>query len=151
MTLPQLKALSLTGLRCSGQDLARFLQPLTDLQALNFENMDITGTISFADTLRSLLPAHNQLMKFRCNQIAQNTYRLFFKTLGCLEASDFHPREGEEFFGDFLDVSGPFKYQADAAEWEGVQEKIELLTADIVVSHLDYHSEFDFGPYIWFR
>ncbi|KAK3700776.1 hypothetical protein LTR37_015748 [Vermiconidia calcicola] len=60
-------------------------------------------------------------------------------------------RETEDFFDDFELIKGPFKYNSDAEEWEGVQQKIGLLCNDLALSTRPYHPEYSFGGYRWVR
>ncbi|KAK6397211.1 hypothetical protein LTR65_007711 [Meristemomyces frigidus] len=156
VVLPKLEVLILDNIRCAGADLRQFLEAHPGLRSLRLENLDVTGSITFADTLSVLEVKHDRLVDFRCDQIAQNSFRLFFDTLGKLdECTDWHYRlednqEALDFWADFVSVLEPFKYIGIAEAWEGVQQKIGLLRDDIRVSTRDYHPDYPLGGYWWY-
>ena len=115
----------------------------------------MTGTVGFADCLGVLESNNKQFTSFCSSQIAQNSLRLYYRTLGRLESGSHGGlaflRETEDFFDDFELIKGPFKYNSDAEEWEGVQQKIGLLCNDLALSTRTYHPEYSFGGYRWVR
>lgn len=149
----------LFGIRCGGKDLGHFLSSHKNLQTLRLENLDVTGSQKFADVLKVVEEMHDCLKQFSCRQIAQDSFRTFFKTLGSIEMSeDWHfaypqddddKKEEADFFNSFVRVQGPFKYHGEAEELEGVQNKVGLLRQDLRISHLSYQPEFGNDSYWW--
>lgn len=138
--------------RCEGEYLNLFLSNHKNLQTLTLGNLDNTGSTPFAETLELLHNEHNLLTSFDCDQIAQNSFRLYFQSLGNTEetpfSSEWLEKKDLSFFDDFMWVRGPFKYHVTVREWDGVQERIGLLKDDIRVSDLDFHSEIE-GLHQW--
>ena len=136
-----------------------FLGNHKGLQSLRLENMDITGSVPFTEVMDLLQASHHLLERFRFSQIAQGSRRLYLDTLGDLEEQSsptqvFLLEDGEvaDFFNDFVDVVGPFKYHGTAESWEGVRDKIGLLKDDVRISHKHYRPEYEgFGSYWWSR
>ena len=156
MKLSHLRRLTIAHVRCKGEHLNVFLRNHRSVQTLRLENIDVTGSIAFADTLESLQhPDHHLLQDFTFRQIAQNSRRLYLHSLGKIyqESSPTNRfsrvKQEADFFDDFVDVRGPFKYSGDAQSWEGIQDKIGLLKEDLRVSHKSYESEHDYGYYHW--
>lgn len=159
--LPALETLMLHGMRCDGRDLGQFLHAHKNLQTLQLENLDVTGSQKFADVLKVVEEHHRYLRKFACRQIAQDSFRTFFESLGSLEITDTwhfaYPREDDDkreeadFFNSFVRVQGPFKYVGEAEELEGVQQKVSLLRQDLRISDLSYHPEFEGEWYWWMQ
>lgn len=154
-TFPRLKDLALSFIRCKGEHLNLFLSGSQDLRKLSLESLDVTGSISFQDTLE-LLQSHHHLETFNFKQIAQNARRLYLHSLGDINdqsSPTLHlPRSqilGMEFFDDFIDVCGPWKYYGTAEAWEGVSNKIGLLKDDIRISSKSYEPDHPIGGYHW--
>ncbi|KJY00402.1 hypothetical protein TI39_contig331g00008 [Zymoseptoria brevis] len=152
-----LRTFKLEFLRCQGEDLLLFLGNHQYLHSLSLNDLDFTGTVAFKEILDHLQHRHRSLKSFRCRQIAQNGFRLFFEMYGPVECQEsgkisMLSREDPDFYGDFLDVVGPFKYAGDAVEWEGVQDKIGVLKDDVRVSDRSYISDlamYDTASYYW--
>ena len=115
-------------------------------------DLDVTGSITFVDSLETLQLHHKQLASFHFRQIAQNSLRLYLRTLGTLSSRRYGScaEEAGDFYADFVQINGPSKYSGEAEEWEGVQDKIWLLQQDLAVSSLHYASDTDVGIYWWF-
>ena len=150
VVLPNLDNLVLDAGRFAGVDLQLFLKKHNRLQSLELNNMDITGSVSFADILGEL-GSFDKLKRFNSRQIAQNGFRTAFRTLGKIEFESSRYRYGKDelqFFKDFewLNV---FRYVSVAEEWEGVQRKIGDLRRDLIVTHRTHEPDFDIGGYIW--
>lgn len=154
-TLPKLQLLSLTGIRCSGEDLNQFLKIHSTLCQLTLEDFDITGQTPYRAILEMLAETHAQLKYFHSSQIAQNSRRLFFRNFGdvIVDPHSYGPVLScpKDFFDDFMRVHKPQKYTVTAEEWEGVQSKIALLSTDVAMSHVTYHPEYNIEPYRWFN
>ncbi|KAF7195845.1 hypothetical protein HII31_02862, partial [Pseudocercospora fuligena] len=161
VVLPHLESLTFDYLRCSGESLKTIIGTHTGLQTLDLDSMDITGNVPFSATLDLLAEKHKSLTSFDCGQISQNSYRLYFRTLGKIEQQDSVFRNmgrfsddannGPDDFLNDLVVVDVFKYHGSAGEWEGVQDKIAKLRDDIRVSNKHYTPEYDFGGYQWTR
>jgi hypothetical protein len=151
--LPYLEDLTVDGLRCTGADLSLFLNNHNRLKRLDLQNLDITGSKSFASILVEL-KSFNKLTAFRCHQVAQNGFRTSFPTLGKIEMSSydygFVPEitVGRHEFKDFLWVD-VYRYTAVAEEWEGVQRKLGRLSRDVIVTNRTHKPDFDFAMYHW--
>lgn len=148
VTLPNLSLLQLDWMLCSGEDLMLFLNNHRNLQHLIMEDLDITGTVTFKDVLRSLQQHHSALESFDCNRIAQNSFRIYFDTFGVIhqvdDSIDLFAYEGmnedfDDFFYDFVDVKPVAKYRGWAEQWEGVLDKIGVLEEDLRVDDTAYN------------
>lgn len=130
-----------------------FLSNHKTLHSIRLQHLDITGSMSFADVLRTLRLQHDLLKDFSCKQMAQASLRLFFESEGDLHANtratEWLKIQGLEFFEEFLWVGMPAAYSASAVEWEGVQDKIGLLAEDVRVSGDDFEPDFDHEMYTW--
>jgi hypothetical protein len=87
--LPGLRTLKLEHIRCRGEDLRRFLRTHDGLHSLCLLDLDITGSISFADVLGELATTHTVLDLFYSRHIAQNSWRTNFESCGDLGAADY--------------------------------------------------------------
>lgn len=121
VNLPHLSQLAIGHIRCKGEHLNTFLRNHRGVRTLRLENLDITGSVAFADTLESLQhPDHHLLEDFTFRQIAQNTRRLYLHSLGDIEEQSSPTylghldKEHADFFDDFRAVVGPFKYMGSA-------------------------------------
>lgn len=150
VVFPSLRVLELNYMRCRGRDLLLFLGNHLNLHTLTLSNLDITGNLSFKTILGSLEEHHCLLHTFRCDQIAQNSFRLVFETLGefrferkCNALPEYCEVTGGNycFCEEFEEVLGPYKYCGVAEEWENVQIKIGLLKRDLGVSRVDYRPD----------
>lgn len=159
--LPKLKKFKLDFLRCRGEDLLLFLSNHKNLHSLSLADLDIIAgeeSATYKHILHHLQHNHNNLANFSHRQIAQNSFRLFFEMHGVVEcqSSPTAPLTQDEegdFFSDFMNVVGPFKYIGEAAEWEGVQDKIGILKDDVRVSEKSYISDlamYGIDSYQWF-
>ncbi|KAK5677366.1 hypothetical protein LTS10_009936 [Elasticomyces elasticus] len=143
-----LEDLHLQGIRCAGVDLRRFLCAHSNLQMLRLQDLDITGSVSFADVLDALAESHGQLKRFTFSQVAQKSFRLYLEQLGEIGEDEMHrnyradgTQDPEDFTNDYILVGHHAKYLGVAKEWEGVQGKISQLRMDLRVSNLDYTTE----------
>lgn len=66
-----------------------------------------------------------------------------------LHASEWLKTKEIDIFEDFLRVGVPAAYSASAVEWEGVRDKIGLLSEDVRVSGDDFKPDIDFETYTW--
>lgn len=147
VVLPNLKNLTIDGLRCIGQDLELFLENHNSLEHLVFENMDIETPCAFADVLDKA-SCLKQLTKFRCSQIAQDGFRVKFSTLCYVEVSD-HGWTSDWHGNDEHPLwVNQFKYTGVAEEWENVSSKLHDLSRDVVVTTQDLHTDWE-GGYDW--
>jgi hypothetical protein len=150
-----LEKFTLQNVRCAGQDLRQFLQFHKSLQTLELATLDVVGTTSFGSVLQVLETGDTKLQLFKCNQIAENSHRLYLESLGKIKiVKGMHGyttfrHEELGFFDDFEFIQGPFKYLWEAEEWEGVQQKIKLIREDLRVSNLLYHSDHEIGWITW--
>lgn len=114
------------------------------MQSVTLENLDVTGSVAFAGILDALHHHHSFLVSFNCHQIAQNSFRLFFPTLGNVSCTENFTKQYRadhpDFFDDFLTVHLS-KYTVKMEQWEGVQERIGMLKDDIRISALTYHPD----------
>lgn len=160
VSLPDLETLELAGIRCSGIDLGVFLLHHKGLRSLRLENLDITGDLGFAGVLTILKNSHEHLTHFQCKQIAEQSFRTFFETLGDIgdrdglriwESSQRISKTSEQidFFTDSVYVEEPLKYVGRAEEWENVQQKIGLLRQDLRISDTSYLPDLGTGWYHW--
>ncbi|SMR50295.1 unnamed protein product [Zymoseptoria tritici ST99CH_3D1] len=143
-----LEIFNLDFVRCRGADLLLFLDNHNGLRSISLNNLDIVGSVGYSENLDHLRHHHSKLEEFSCSQIAQNSFRTFFESYGELQfqtsptyysLDDFV--ETNDFFSDFVDVVGPFKYTGRAAQWEGVQYKIRMLKDDLRISGKGIHSD----------
>ncbi|KAK4893123.1 hypothetical protein LTR27_008463 [Elasticomyces elasticus] len=152
-----LQDLHLQGIRCAGVDLRRFLCAHSDLQMLRLQDLNITGSVSFADVLDALVETHGQLKRFTFSQVAQKSFRLYLEQLGEIGKDEMHrnyradgTQDPEDFTNDYILVGHHAKYLGVAEEWEGVQGKISELRMDLRVSDLDYTTEDEISRlYLW--
>lgn len=155
--LPDLRTLRLQAIRCEADDLCRFHYSHTDLTTLSLRNLDLIGVdIALAMVLKTVELCFNDLQTFECYQVAQNSLRTYFESLGRITVVEgCNVDWSDPFFDDFLELLGPNKYIGDAEAWEGVQEKIGLLLKDMRISNISYQSDFHpvFGldGYVWLR
>jgi hypothetical protein len=147
VVLPNLVNLVFDGIRVFGSDLERFLKGHSHLQSLGLNNMDIKGPeVSFADILKEL-ESFDKLKSFDCYQIAQDGFRIGFKTLCVVsfDATEWHDETGVVDFV-WLDIR---RYMAKAEEWEGVQRKLGNLRRDLIVTRFSHKSHSD-SSYTWY-
>jgi hypothetical protein len=145
--LSNLKNLTINGLRCIGQDMELFLQNHNSLEHLVFNNMDIEPPGTLADVLDKA-SCLKYLTKFRCSQIAQDGFRVKFKTLCHVEVSDegwSSDRHGNDEHPVWVNQ---FKYIGVAEEWENVSSKLHDLSRDVVVTTREIHTDWEEG-YQW--
>lgn len=153
VAFPDLADLTLTYIRCSGADLRLFLDNHRVLKKLSLRDLDITGNVPFRDVLTHVGTELDKLTSFKCRQIAENSFRLYFPNLGDMN-HDTNPtswlrmEDETDFFDDFVYVRYS-KYEGSAEPWEGVTSKIVELANDVSRTTLSYHPEMDFGFYRW--
>lgn len=83
--LPKLQQLSLSMMRCSGQDLRAFLGNHRGLESLKLHRMDITGDIAVADMLSSLQLENCALASFRLVSLLKTRSRFTPRRLAILK------------------------------------------------------------------
>lgn len=151
--LPDLQKLRLNGIRCRGEDLVELLRSHPGISELTLKNLDVTGDVSIKFTLTMIKDTHSRLKLFDANQIAQNSRRVFLRSLGLIScttshtSSDGEPADFSEY--DFVNVS---KYHWRAEEWQGVHQSVGLMSEDLVVSRRLFHTDWDLGDtnyYTW--
>ncbi|KAM3065373.1 hypothetical protein ACMFMG_011503 [Clarireedia jacksonii] len=155
--LKHLEKFGLHNVRCNGDDLREFLRCHRFLQSLELRDLEIYGATSFGSVLQLLETTHTKLESFKCNQITENSYRLYLETLGRIDIaksegtyrllSDSDPEI--EFFDDFECVQGPYKYSFEAEEWEVVQQKIKRMREDLRVSEILYPTDTEAQIFYW--
>lgn len=152
--LPSLKELSIHGMHCDANDFVLFLQSHNSLRRLSLLNMGFNcgpEDQTFVDIL-NILADFMRLRNFRCNQIAQNSFKITFPSLCHLEIDEYG-REWDELTWD-VEITWPnvwikkYPYKAVAEKWEGVSQKLRGLSRDAVVTATDRGSDDDYG-YHW--
>lgn len=145
--LPHLKHLKLDNIDCHGVDLEKWLSHHTGLLSIELLRINITGDVAFTDIMGLLQVQHTSLTMFACRQIAQNSLRVYFKSLGEIECRKSPTISYEEdrvpdFFDDFMDVNKPYPYEA-TAEWGygDIRNRLGLLKEDVRVSGKSSRSE----------
>jgi len=146
-TLSHLESLTLDGMRCTGQDLAVFLESKNRLQHVDLQNLDILGPVSFADIL-AVFESFDSLSHFHSNQVAQDGFRTLYRTYGNIEFASGGFRGELQFFDDFVLV-GQSRYAAKIEQWEGVQRMLGELRQDLIVTSRTSHPYFSHEFYIW--
>lgn len=151
--LRRMRTLELDGFECHGSDLELFLRGLPGLESLKFSDLNILGPTTFQDVLRTVQNELQSLTFVSLHQIAQDSLRTVFATLGDVEASQpfypSYPGQSPDFFADFLRVSGPFRHNATVEEWEGVKRKLGLLCDDVQTTHRPYRARHAMEKYGW--
>lgn len=151
--LHHLRELCLDRLECVGDDLRRFLLNHTSLARLWMQDLNLTGDTRLVDVLSTLRQQHESLAFVKLYQIADNSFRIAFRTLGDVNtSSEYLPswrREASDFFADFLHVSKPARHCATIEEWEGVKDKLRRLSEDIIPTGRTYQSRHPIEWYGW--
>lgn len=145
--LTNLKDLSISGMRCRGNKLLKFLKLHPGLQKIKLQDLDITASTSLAATFRMIAKTHSNLRSFDANYNYQNSEALYLRTLGHI-AFDMDPTT-DEFEKEFAKQNFKDRDSSDcfehvdihdelcvAEEWEGVQRKMALMSNDLMVSQL---------------
>lgn len=146
---PHLVYFELDWLPCKAEHLLLFLNNHKKLQALIVKGLDIIGNLTFKEILEHLQLHHSALQHFECNQIAQNSFRVYFDSRGVIAEED-HFFEGrgsfrdcfkdfkDTFYWDFVGLTSPCKYHGVAEEWEGVRDKIGILIEDLRIDEREH-------------
>lgn len=125
------------------------------LTSLNLANLQITGEGEFGKILDLIHRKHDRLENFASTQIAENTFRTYFGTLGAVMIADTASYElghdpSMSFFMDFVWVDETEIYDSEIEKWEGVQARIGLLRNDLRISDRTFEPENPGGgDYVW--